>query len=133
MTVGLEPTLAKKDSTFRLIFGFMNTAGFLSMWISNTATCAMMMPIVIVVLEEILYQKRRVTLTRVQPENVQADKPKDIEVAAAESIFSESITAEERGICRAAAIGVAFASSVGGIGALTGASPNLILTGQLSQ
>ena len=37
----------------RLLFGFMSTTAFLSMWISNTATAAMMLPIAHAVLEEI--------------------------------------------------------------------------------
>lgn len=37
----------------RLLFGFMGTTAFLSMWISNTATAAMMLPIAHAVLEEI--------------------------------------------------------------------------------
>ena len=38
---------------FRLLFGFMVTTAFLSMWISNTATAAMMLPIAHAVLQEI--------------------------------------------------------------------------------
>ena len=37
----------------RLLLGFMGTTAFLSMWISNTATAAMMLPIANAVLEEI--------------------------------------------------------------------------------
>lgn len=37
----------------RLLLGFMGTTAFLSMWISNTATAAMMLPIAHAVLEEI--------------------------------------------------------------------------------
>ena len=40
-------------SVFRLLLGFMGTTAFLSMWISNTATAAMMLPIAHAVLEEI--------------------------------------------------------------------------------
>lgn len=38
---------------FRLLFGFMSTTGFLSMWISNTAVAAMMLPIAQAVLLEL--------------------------------------------------------------------------------
>ena len=34
------------------MFGFMVTTGFLSMWLSNTATAAMLMPIAFAVLTE---------------------------------------------------------------------------------
>ena len=38
---------------FRLLFGFMATTAFLSMWLSNTATSAMMLPIAQVVIQEL--------------------------------------------------------------------------------
>lgn len=39
-------------SLFRLLLGFMSVTAFLSMWISNTATAAMMLPIAHAVLQE---------------------------------------------------------------------------------
>ena len=44
---------------FRLLFGFMSVTAFLSMWISNTATAAMMLPISHAVLQEIKSQSIR--------------------------------------------------------------------------
>ena len=46
-------TITPLISHCRLLFGFMGTTAFLSMWISNTATAAMMLPIAHAVLEEI--------------------------------------------------------------------------------
>ena len=46
----------------RLVFGFMLAAGFLSMWISNTATALIMMPIALAILAEIDNPKLRVAL-----------------------------------------------------------------------
>ena len=37
----------------RITFGFMCVTGFLSMWLSNTATAAMMIPIAVAVLSEL--------------------------------------------------------------------------------
>ena len=44
-------------SARRLIFGFMLSGAFLSMWISNTATCLVLMPIALAVLRELDEQK----------------------------------------------------------------------------
>lgn len=41
------------NSAKRLIAAFMLTAAFLSMWISNTATCLMLMPIVLACLKQV--------------------------------------------------------------------------------
>lgn len=38
---------------FRLMLGLMSTTAFLSMWISNTATTAMMVPIIDAIIFEI--------------------------------------------------------------------------------
>ena len=46
----------------RLLLGFMGSTAFLSMWISNTATSAMMLPIAHAVLEEIR-EERQLTRT----------------------------------------------------------------------
>jgi sodium-dependent dicarboxylate transporter 2/3/5 len=45
--------LVGADSAKKLIAAFMLTAAFLSMWISNTATCLMLMPIVLACLKQV--------------------------------------------------------------------------------
>ena len=52
-------TCAIIDHSARLLFGFMITTGFLSMWISNTATAAMILPIAHAVLQEIGANKKK--------------------------------------------------------------------------
>ncbi len=49
----LESYLFPSLLPHRLLLGFMSTTAFLSMWISNTATAAMMLPIAHAVLEEV--------------------------------------------------------------------------------
>jgi sodium-dependent dicarboxylate transporter 2/3/5 len=47
----LMVNLVGGDSPRRLVFGFMLTSALLSMWISNTATTLMLLPVVLAVLE----------------------------------------------------------------------------------
>ncbi len=77
------------SSARRLVFGFMLASGFLSMWISNTATSLIMLPIALAILANIDNPKLRIALI----------------------------------------LGIAYASSVGGIGTPIGTPPNVIFMG----
>lgn len=87
-----------------LIGGFMAAAAFLSMWVSNTATAMMMMPIGLSVVE-IARQSR-------SPE----------ENASGYSNFSVSLM-----------LGLAYACSIGGITTLIGTPTNALLAGFLQE
>ncbi len=81
--------MAGVSSGRRLVFGFMLAAGFLSMWISNTATTLIMLPIALAILAGMDNPKLRVALI----------------------------------------LGIAYASSIGGIGTPIGTPPNVIFMG----
>lgn len=86
-----------------MVAGFMGVSAFLSMWVSNTATAVMMLPIALSV----------VALVREQA-GVPQDEP--LPPLGGGRNFA---------ICLL--LGIAYASSVGGIGTMIGTPPNLFL------
>ena len=89
-----------------LVLGFMAATGFLSMWISNTATAVMMLPIAISV---VIY--------------VTGEKPEDL----------RGRKGQERNFGVALMLGIAYAASIGGMATLVGTPPNIVLAGQVQQ
>ncbi|GAB3846976.1 SLC13 family permease [Nesterenkonia populi] len=95
-----------------LIAGFMVATGFLSMWVSNTATAVMMLPIGISIL--MLVQK-------VMDPEAAAAAEDDEEEAKAQVIKSNFGTA--------LMLGIAYAASIGSLGTIIGTPPNTFLVG----
>ncbi|MDH5526016.1 MAG: SLC13 family permease [Nitrospirota bacterium] len=89
----------------RLILGMMVATAFLSMWISNTATALIMLPIGLAILNEAAL----IGGTRVE------DDPDLLRTATAMML------------------GVAYAANIGGMGTLVGTAPNVVFVGQLGQ
>jgi len=91
--IALNVIGAVGTSSRRLVLGVMLATAFVSMWISNTATAAMMYPIAM----------------------------------AIGALFGPGEAARSQRV--ALLLGVAFASSIGGMGTVLGTPPNLILAG----
>ena len=84
----------------RLVLGFMLATAFLSMWISNTATAAMMLPVAL---------------------------------AVSEMLKPPGRTGEPYYFGISLMIGIAYASSIGGIATLIGTPPNAVMAGAIQE
>lgn len=94
-SVGTEPQ--------RLILGFMTATAFLSMWISNTASTMMMLPVAMAVVRQIALDS---SLDGVRN--------------------AESQIKIEEGLGLVLMLGLAYSASIGGVGTLIGTPPNIV-------
>ncbi|MYL63229.1 DASS family sodium-coupled anion symporter [Bacillus hwajinpoensis] len=92
-------------STEKIVLGFMAATGFLSMWISNTATAMMMVPIGLAV----IYQ-------------VSEQLDLDTDEGAPRFNFGKAIM-----------LGIAYSASIGGLATLIGTPPNTIFAAVVNE
>ena len=91
----------------RIVLGFMAASAFLSMWINNTATTLLMLPIAMAVIARV---------EDVQPLATEARAP----------------SASQHSFALALLLGIAYSSSVGGMGTPVGTAPNVEFLAQFS-
>uniref|UniRef100_A0A3B3T424 Solute carrier family 13 member 1 n=1 Tax=Paramormyrops kingsleyae TaxID=1676925 RepID=A0A3B3T424_9TELE len=119
-----------------LMLGFMFSSAFLSMWLSNTSTAAMVMPIVEAVIQQILNAESRVSVQR-RHELVGTCNPGlQLEGEARSLGYIEVLQGHYRKdhlMCKGLSLSIAYASTIGGITTLTGTSTNLIFAEQINQ
>ncbi|XP_019828072.1 Na(+)/dicarboxylate cotransporter 3 isoform X3 [Bos indicus] len=146
MLTGVQPA--------RLILGMMATTSFLSMWLSNTASTAMMLPIANAILKSLFgHRESHKDLSWESEETAAAvrknglhtvptemqfiagteDKDCPEEAEAPTDLHPTSKKEEEyrRNIWKGFLISIPYSASIGGTATLTGTAPNLILLGQL--
>lgn len=111
--IALLTVRAMGTSATRVIAGFMLATAFLSMWVSNTATAVMMVPIGVSVL------LIAGTVARPRDEEAEADTA-DIKDQVKQSNFGTALM-----------LGIAYAASVGSLATIIGTPPNTLLVGYL--
>ncbi|XP_044286474.1 solute carrier family 13 member 2 [Varanus komodoensis] len=148
LIVGVRPGL--------LMMGFMGVTAFLSMWISNTATTAMMVPIAQAVLDQLHKSEQESGAPR-QPApsrngslnkafelqekpcppapvpvvTVEKAKQPDEDPQAAEA--QRRLEQKHLTLSKGMSLAVCYSASIGGIATLTGTSPNLVMKGQMDE
>jgi sodium-dependent dicarboxylate transporter 2/3/5 len=103
LRIALHILRAIGSSPRRLLLGFMVATAFLSMWISNTASTMMMLPIGMAVVHELTRQKE------------------DGEAGAEPG--------ENTPLGLSLMLAIAYSASIGGIGTLVGSPPNIVFAG----
>jgi solute carrier family 13 (sodium-dependent dicarboxylate transporter), member 2/3/5 len=90
----------------RIVLGFMTATAFMSMWISNTASTMMMLPVAMAVVRQIALDA-----------SLNGEK---------NSATRETI---EKGLGLVLMLGLAYSASIGGVGTLIGTAPNIVFAG----
>ena len=115
----------------RIILGMMIATAFLSMWVSNTATTLMMLPIALSVLTLVVERTKSGGSTKAGDDT--DDHDVTARVAGGETI---SQVVEDKAV-RAFGVGlilsIAWSASIGGLGTLLGSPPNAIVAGYVSE
>ncbi|MBM7554173.1 SLC13 family permease [Thalassobacillus pellis] len=105
--IALAIIAAIGTNTERIVLGFMVATGFLSLWISNTATSMMMVPIGLAIIYQV------------------SDILKDddsIDTSPMNFNFGKALM-----------LGIAYSASIGGLGTLIGTPPNTIFAGMVTE
>uniref|UniRef100_A0A4W4GID3 Solute carrier family 13 member 1 n=1 Tax=Electrophorus electricus TaxID=8005 RepID=A0A4W4GID3_ELEEL len=119
-----------------LMLGFMVGCAFLSMWLSNTSTAAMVMPIAEAVMQQVMSAEGEVSQHQEMAVNMILSVPEDDNVT--EALPSSPLNSKYRNnrdhmMCKGLSLCIAYSASIGGLTTLPGTSSNLIFAEYIHQ
>lgn len=112
----------------QIILGLMISTAFLSMWVSNTATTLMMLPIALSVLTLVVENSKHGAEATVGTGG--RDVGEELRSGGAVSDLIENREVRVFGV--ALVLAVAWSATIGGLGTLLGSPPNAIVAGYIS-
>lgn len=114
----------------RIILGMMIATAFLSMWVSNTATALMMLPIALSVFTLVVENSDLTKGAEGADGPAAADVQGQLEDGQAISSVVDDPSVRLFGV--ALMLSIAWSASIGGLGTLLGSPPNAIVSGYIS-
>ncbi|TMS36313.1 hypothetical protein L596_003507 [Steinernema carpocapsae] len=112
-----------------ILLGFVLCTGFLSLWISNTAITALMLPIALSVSAELaeFNKDEEMAILNENGEKFAETAP----LSSSKKDLANTLNEEDMKMTKALLLGVAFSSSIGGLGTMVGTATNLVFFGQM--
>ncbi|MFB6233922.1 MAG: SLC13 family permease [Halopenitus sp.] len=129
--IALQMMSRMGTSPRKLVLSVMLSTAFLSMWVSNTATTAMMLPIALGVLAQVIGRDEIEAVAETETADIDSEVSADGGIADAADAAAADLDGYTN-IQISMLLGTAYAASVGGVGTLIGTPPNAILAGQLN-